>query len=479
MILSRRIEASQKRVPTPGLPPAPGDFVLKRLAGLLALFMLAFAVLAHRGVLARLFSSNYVPHRYCYLTSPGLVWTNVIMDGLIGVSYAVIFAALFWIAARLRAVPDLRSYLWIFLSFGLFIAACGATHFMEIVTVWVPVYPLSAAVKVVCAAASVPTAILFTLAAPRLAAAMRRFLEMLSTTRQEKDQAVLALIASEKLAVAGRLSATITHEVRNPLDTANNLLYLVTQDPRMPADLVQTLATATAELERASNVARSTLGLYQQSGKPVPVLLGELVDSVLDLQELDLVQRGVALHRRLRTPVPLQAYPGELRQVLINLIQNASAALPSGAADGQIQDGQILVRVQPRHMLTAQVRPARTGRMATVAAQSLRLGRPGYSITVADNGSGIRPEDRARLFTLFFTTKGEQGTGLGLWLVRSMVEKQGGRIVFRSRTAAESATHGTLFNIWIPLEAAQVAGPASEETLASHQDGEGARRLRA
>ncbi len=130
-------------------------------------------------------------------------------------------------------------------------------------------------------------------------------------------------------------------------------------------------------------------------------------------------------------------------------------------------------------MLTAQVRPARTGRMATVAAQSLRLGRPGYSITVADNGSGIRPEDRTRLFTLFFTTKGEQGTGLGLWLVRSMVEKQGGRIVFRSRTAAESARHGTLFNIWIPLEAAQVAGPASEETLASHHDGEGARRLRA
>lgn len=113
------------------------------------------------GTYSFLATNNYLPHRFCYLASPGLIWTNVVMDGLIAASYAVIFASLFWVARRLRNLEALKGYLWIFIAFGLFIVACGATHFMEIVTIWWPVYPLAAAVKVVCAAASVPTAILF------------------------------------------------------------------------------------------------------------------------------------------------------------------------------------------------------------------------------------------------------------------------------------------------------------------------------
>jgi len=132
------------------------------------------------------------------------------------------------------------------------------------------------------------------------------------------------------------------------------------------------------------------------------------------------------VERRLRVPLPLKAYAGELRQILINLIQNAAAAIGS--------QGRILVRVQPRH------------------SSGIDGDQPGYSITIADTGPGIAPENRGRLFTMFFTTKGEQGTGMGLWLVRSMVEKQGGWIHFRSRTAAETSQHGTIFNIWIPLE---------------------------
>jgi signal transduction histidine kinase len=403
-----------------------------------ALTVVGLEVLAHTGVLGALLSPNYLPHRYCYLQQPWLVWTNVTMDGLIAISYGAIFVSLFWIAGKLRSLQDLRNYLWILIAFGTFIVACGATHLMELVTVWWPVYPFAAAVKVLCAAASVPTAILFASAAPALAAGIRHFLEVLSTTQWEKDQAVRALVASEKLVVAGRISASISHEIKNPLETAGNLLYLLAADRRMPSDLVDMARTASSELKRADEIAQSNLSLLRTSGSPLPISLADLVENVLDMQASQLIAHGISVQRRLRVPLPLKAYSGELRQILVNLIQNAVAAIGSR--------GLIMVRVQPRR-------------------SPVNMGQPGYSITIADTGPGIEPNNRPRLFTLFFTTKGEQGTGLGLWLVRSMVEKQGGRIHFRSRTAAECDQPGTIFNIWIPLEPTPLSTPAAADRL--------------
>jgi signal transduction histidine kinase len=381
------------------------------------LVVLAGAICIRQGALSFLFSENYLPHRFCYLIQPGLVWTNVIMDGLIALSYMVIFASLFWMAFKLRHLPDLKSYAWIFFAFGSFIVACGLTHIMEIVTTWVPVYRLSAAFKVLCALASVPTAVLFVYVAPALARSMERFLQMFSTTQQEKDQAIALLISSEKLAVAGRISATVAHEISNPLDSVGNLLHLLQSDPEMPALLVPHLKTAAEEITRAGQIARSTLSLYRESSSPVVVQLAQLVESVIDLQAADLVRRKIRIQPRLRTSTPIQAYPGELRQIFINLIQNAAAAIG--------EDGLILVRVQPRYR--------------------------GYSITIADNGMGIAPQNRPKIFSAFFTTKGEHGTGIGLWLIHSLVEKHGGRVTFRSRVVEESSMHGTLFNIWLPI----------------------------
>jgi signal transduction histidine kinase len=407
---------------------------LKRLLAIAALSAGVVGVLAYAGIFSSLATANYLPHRYCYLAQPGLIWTNVVTDGLIAGSYALIFGCLFWVAAKLRWIPAIHDYLWIFFAFGSFILACGATHAMEIVTVWWPVYRLSAAVKVICAAASVPTAILFARVTPALAGNVRRFIDMLSTSQEEREQAMRALIASEKLAVAGRISATISHEVKNPLQTAGDMLYLLVQDGRIPADAARMLESAAAELERAKTISESTLSLYRESASPATISLSELIQSVLELQLPDLARRRISLQPRLRTPRPLKGYSGELRQMLINLIQNAAAAVEA--------NGRILVRVQPRSSLTP----------GTALA--------GYSITVADNGPGIEARNRPRLFTLFFTTKGEQGTGLGLWLVRSIVEKQGGRIRVRSRTAEESGMPGAIFNIWIPLEPAPIAAAA-------------------
>ena len=423
-----------------------------RFAVIAAFVALVSGLLAQRSLFAALFSSAYLPHRYCYLARPVLVWTNVSMDGLIAGSYATIFICLFWVAGRLKGVTDLRPYLWILISFGTFILACGATHMMEFITVWWPLYPLAAAVKVVCAAASVPTAILFARATPVIESNIHRFLEMVSTTQQEKDQALRALVATEKLAVAGRISASIAHEVKSPLESIGNILNVLENDVRLPADLLRWIHIAETELNRATNIAQNTLSLYREAKTPVKIALEATVMGVLELQAAEMVSRNISLEPRLRTTVPLIAYSSDFPQILINLVQNAAAAIG--------RNGRIFVRVQPRHLPRGPGGPARQAADPGDGGPGLA----GYSITIADNGCGIDPLYRERLFTLFFTTKGDRGNGVGLWLVRSIVEKHGGRMRFRSRTGSESRIPGTVFNIWLPLAASSLS-PTVESVL--------------
>jgi hypothetical protein len=107
---------------------------LKKTIAVAALGLPPLGVLAHKGAFASLFGMNYLPHRYCYLAQPWLIWSNVTMDALIAASYVVIFSCLFWIAGRLRRFPEIHAFLWVFIAFGIFIVACASTHLMEVVT---------------------------------------------------------------------------------------------------------------------------------------------------------------------------------------------------------------------------------------------------------------------------------------------------------------------------------------------------------
>jgi two-component system sensor histidine kinase/response regulator len=139
------------------------------------------------GAFSALLSTNYLPHRFCYLAQAGLVWTNVITDGLIAASYLAIFGCLFWVVGKLRGIAALQPYRWIFLSFGTFILACGVTHAMEIVTVWWPVYRLSAVFKAICAAVSIATAVLVGWSTPELTSKLRQFLETFSNVQRAAE----------------------------------------------------------------------------------------------------------------------------------------------------------------------------------------------------------------------------------------------------------------------------------------------------
>jgi PAS domain S-box-containing protein len=113
----------------------------------------------------RLMASNFLPHLYCYLGKPGLVWTHVVADSLIGLSYVTISGTLVYLVWKgERHIP----FHWMFLAFGSFIVACGSTHFMEVVTVWLPVYVLSASVKVITALVSMATAVLLPFTVPHI-----------------------------------------------------------------------------------------------------------------------------------------------------------------------------------------------------------------------------------------------------------------------------------------------------------------------
>jgi PAS domain S-box-containing protein len=230
-----------------------------------------------------------------------------------------------------------------------------------------------------------------------------------------------ALVANEKLAVAGRLAATIAHEIHNPLDSVANLLYLLQNRPN-DEESKQFLDIAQSELARVTQISRAMLSLYRESKAPVPVNLKVMLEDLLLLMEGRFNSLGVTASTDLSAEVTVEGFPAELRQVFTNLITNAVEAAGEG--------GRVTVRIVPQ--------PVDRGPFH--ASSGERLG-PGAIVEIADNGPGIAPGIRDQLFQPFFTTKGERGTGLGLWVSQGIIRKHAGSIRLDSRT--EGADRGT------------------------------------
>ena len=232
-----------------------------------------------------------------------------------------------------------------------------------------------------------------------------------------------ALIANEKLAVAGRLAATIAHEIHNPLDSVSNLLYLM-RNGASAEESRQFMDMAEQELTRVTQISRAMLGLYRESKAPVVVDLREMLQETLLLLERRLTDMGVAISADMPKPISVAAFPAELRQVFTNLITNAAEAAGSG--------GAIKISITPQ---TAGV---------DVSGQKMQAGA---TVTIADNGAGITEDVQSHLFQPFFTTKGELGTGLGLWVSRGIINKHGGTISLESDTS--EAAHGTVVKVFL------------------------------
>jgi PAS domain S-box-containing protein len=230
-----------------------------------------------------------------------------------------------------------------------------------------------------------------------------------------------ALRKSEKLAAAGRLAATVAHEINNPLEAVTNLLYLLRLNDKWDDSARSYVAQAEHELARIAHVARQTLGFYRDTTSPHLMNLPKIVNEVLSLYLPRIQAKHINLSREFDETVQITGLAGEIRQVVSNLVANAIDALP--------MQGTLRIRVHHAKELT-------------------NSGRPGGKIVIADTGSGISPAHRKKLFEPFYTTKQDVGTGLGLWVSREIIQKHGGNITLRSSVAPGHS--GTVFSIFLP-----------------------------
>ena len=234
----------------------------------------------------------------------------------------------------------------------------------------------------------------------------------------ERHAAELALMRAEKLAAAGRLAAAIAHEVNNPLEGLVNLIYLARGEQNIEK-IRRHLAEADRELQRIAPITRQSLGFYREPSSAGLFRPDVVAREVFEFYSSRAASARVSLHVKLNTEQQVFGNSGELRQVLSNLLANSLDACREGDA--------VCVRV-------------RAGRRVSAV--------PGVSITLADSGSGIRPENLKRIFEPFYTTKKDTGTGLGLWVSRELIEKCGGRLNVRSSVAEGHS--GTVFTIFLP-----------------------------
>jgi signal transduction histidine kinase len=225
---------------------------------------------------------------------------------------------------------------------------------------------------------------------------------------------------SEKLAAAGRMAATIAHEINNPLEAIVNLWYLLKQE-NLSHEGRAHVEMMGKEINRVSHIAKQTLEFYRVDATAAHVDLVQVIDEAARLFSHRAELQGTAVEVESRARAGICGFAGELRQLFANLIVNA---LEAGA-------GKIRIRISD-------------------SRDWKKSARRGVRIMLADNGPGIPPAVAVKIFEPFFTTKKEKGTGLGLWVSKGIVQKHEGSISMR--TSTRPGHSGTAFSIFLPTD---------------------------
>jgi PAS domain S-box-containing protein len=248
-----------------------------------------------------------------------------------------------------------------------------------------------------------------------------------------------ALMRAEKLATAGRMAASVAHEVNNPLEGLTNLIYIARHSDETE-EVRQLLVQAEAELGRIAHITRQSLGFYRETSIPALFKPATIVREVTDFYSSRALSQGVALLVNTDTQREVLGIAGEIRQILSNLLANSLDACAKGAT----------IRVK-----------------ATPSFDPRTPSRSGVRITVADTGCGIHGDHIDSIFEPFFTTKKDTGTGLGLWVSRELVEKHAGTLRVRSNISGPRP--GTVFSIFLPEQGiASATNPPAHTHPSSH-----------
>lgn len=348
-----------------------------------------FGALVFEALGISVFTRIGMPHEFCYLRDPKLIWLHVVSDLLIGFAYVSISLTLAYLVYKAsKGIP----FNWMFLAFGLFIVTCGLTHFMEVWVIWDSVYWLSGYVKVVTAAASVATAIaLFPL--------LPKIFKLIDAARKSEERRLEIEQLNQELE---RFNYSVAHDLRAPLRGISGFSQILREDcaNELSAEAVEYLdriQTSVSQMDALISELLKYATIGRQKISLAPVMLEEVLRATLGLMNAEIAHRRAEVVTTGTLPVVL-GDATMLQVVFQNLISNSIKFV---APD-----------VKPHIEISTE-----------------RLSVNSVAVYISDNGVGIPPEARDRIFGLFERFHPQHpGTGIGLSIVHRAIERINGQI---------------------------------------------------
>jgi signal transduction histidine kinase len=337
----------------------------------------------------------------------------VVTNSVTFLSYSTICIALIYLARKTHRVIA-RDWAFFLVGFALFIVACGSTHLLDVITTWVPIFWVDAWTNIITAILSAYIAVQFLRRTRIIGVGVNDYADSLSRAEAEKAQIQNSLLSARRLEEWNRMSSVVTHEISNPLDSIQNLLYLIRESPGISPDVATMAQQSAEEVRRVIGLTRSTLGFFRQGSQPEPVDLRASAESVRFLISPLLRQKSIELTILSTGDSAVNAYAVETRQVLLNLVRNACDAT------------------------------THRGTRISITIEGLPNA---VHLVVEDHAGGIDPAILRNLFQFGASTKGDSGNGMGLWVVKQFVTRHGGTIAVDSKPGA-----GTRFTIVWPRE---------------------------
>jgi PAS domain S-box-containing protein len=254
----------------------------------------------------------------------------------------------------------------------------------------------------------------------------------------DRKHAERAMVTAERISAASKLAAALAHEIVNSLMAIGNVFHLLEADPSINTSAKELLALGAGELSHVDEITRRALTISRGGGQVTSTNLPEMFDGMIELYVAAIRKARVRVEPRYRMATNAVIDTGVVKQVFTNLLTNALDAMPDG--------GRLRVHVYTGH------------------APNNGLVE-GVHLVVADTGTGIAKEHLSRIYDPFFTTKGDRGTGLGLWVVRSMIVNAGGTV--RIRSSQTGPRRGTCVSVFLPCTFAEQPFPKGENAVSA------------
>jgi signal transduction histidine kinase len=355
--------------------------------------------------------NSLMPHAVCWASDPRLIWTMAVTNLVTFLSYLTIASTLIYLVRR-TGRNLARDWGYFVVGFALFILACGSTHLLEVITTWTPIFWVDAWTNIITSVLSAYVAVMLIQRVSKLAFGINDYADRLSNTENEKLRVEESLLAAQKLEDWSRMSAAVSHEIKNPLQAIQNLQYMIGISEGVSPQIAEFARMAGEEAQRVLVLADSTLSFIRQTASPEQIDLRTAVESLELLLAPVIREKGIGFSIASHGDCVVEGYAGEIRQILLNIVRNACEAV-----------------TKPGTKLTVE----------------LSGDSSGVQVSVADQGAGIAAALLPRIFEFGVTTKGAKGNGIGLWTVRRLLNKHRGEIKVHSMSG-----EGTRVDLWWP-----------------------------